>query len=642
LSWWTRCTGLVFSACAVILPISASDIAPNQAVRLPIADVTDRIFVPIAVEKELSHAWVGQIVEDNQGFIWLGTRDILVRYDGSQTKSFSPGSAGSTGVFVQECCRYTLFRDRSGFIWIGASDSVYKYDSVTEQFKMLPIAPDKLQGLVRGINEDSAGIMWLATSRGLTRYNPRNGESARLVHDEADPATLGSNFVRATLEARDGTFWVATNTTVDIFDRKTGRVTHHFSLRNPLQKPDSTGNPYVRLLEDRKGRVWIASARDGLAFIGPERKALAFVSLAAGRNIEPGAWAILEDRKGALWVGTEYGLIRLDLDRKQLLRYRNDPTDHDSLPADWVLALFEDNEDGIWAGTANGGVARFSSDPPPFRRYRRPQGTSSSSDYVVFAFEDSHGVIWAGTKGAVNRIDLKTGRYDVQSIGENTEVGSIAEDRSGQFWIGTFDGSLFRSSPGAPASVAYPHHAGAPGCANNEVRALLVDHDGTLWAGAGDSLCSFDPATNQFRRYQTGIPPPAEIDALAEDESGTFWIGSRQAGLYRFDPRTVSFKAYRHSAAPDSLSDDGVTSILVARSGTIWAGTVRGLDRLDPQTGKFRTYVTRDGLPNDFVNGIAEDESGSLWVTTSYGLSHFRGTCKNGGSVCAYELNKEL
>jgi signal transduction histidine kinase/streptogramin lyase len=324
-------------------------------------------------------------------------------------------------------------------------------------------------------------------------------------------------------------------------------------------------------------------------------------------------------------VGTEYGLIRLDVDRKQLVRYRNDPSDRDSLPADWVQALFEDHEDGIWVGTANGGVARFSADSAPFRRYRRPQGTSDSSrtDYVVVAYEDSHGVIWAGTKGAINRIDLRTGRYDIQPIGENTEVGSVAEDRSGQFWIGTFDGSLFRFNPVTEAWVAYPHQTGAPGCANNEVRALLVDHQGTLWAGAGDSLCSFDPAVNQFRRYKIAIPSPAEIDALAEDNSGTFWIGSRQAGLYRFDPATARFTAFRHSAATDSLSDDGVTSILVARSGAIWAGTVRGLNRLDPQSGKFTRYLARDGLPSDFVNGIAEDDTGSLWVTTSYGLSHF-------------------
>ena len=486
---------MAFAALIGALQVCARGASSNAAVKLPIIDMTDRVFVSINAEKELSHAWVGQITQGSQGFLWFGTRDSLVRYDGYQIRRYTPGSAGGNGILVQECCRYTVFRDHLGRIWIGGSDFVYKYDLATERFGTLPIASDKLQGLVRGINEDRAGIMWLATSRGLTRYNPRNGETTRFVHNDGDQATLGSNFVRATLEAQDGTFWVATNTTLEVLDRQTGRITQHFSLRNPLQKAVSTGNAYVRLLEDRKGTVWIASARDGLAFFNPRRKALTFVSLTTGPNIEPGAWAILEDRNGTLWVGTEYGLIRLDVERKQLFRYRNDPADRDSLPADWILALFEDDEGGIWVGTANGGVVRFSAAPPPFRRYRRPQGTSGSSttDYVVSAYEDSHGIIWAGTKGAINRIDLRTSRYTVQPIGENTEVGSIAEDRSGEFWIGTFDGSLFRFNPVTQAWVTYPHHAGAPGCANNEVRALMIDRRGTLWAGAGDSLCSFDP-----------------------------------------------------------------------------------------------------------------------------------------------------
>ena len=625
MSYRTRSIGYALSVFVGILSASAKDAPSNSAIKLPIVDVTDRVFVPIAGEKELSHAWVGQITQGSQGFLWFATRDNLVRYDGYQIRNYNPGSVGSNGIFVQECCRYTVFRDRSGRIWIGGSDSVYKYDPATEQFATPPIAPDKLQGLVRGINEDRAGTIWLATSRGLTRYNAKSGETTRFIHKEGDEATLGSNFVRATLEAKDGTFWVATNTTLDLLDRQTGRITQHFSLRNPLQKAASTGNAYVRLLEDRTGKVWIASARDGLAFINPGQTALTFVSLATGRSIEPGAWAILEDRKGALWVGTEYGLVRLDPGRKELVRYHNDPSDRDSLPADWVLALFEDDEDGMWVGTANGGVARSSANPPPFRRYRRPQGTSGSSrtDYVVFAYEDSHGVIWAGTKGAINRIDLKTGRYTVQPIGENTEVGSIAEDLSGEFWIGTFDGSLFRFNPATQAWITYPHHAGATNCANNEVRALSVDHLGTLWAGAGDSLCSFDPAASQFRSYKTGAPSPAEIDAIAEDASGIFWIGSRQAGLYRFDPATAKFTAFRHSAEPGSLSDDGVTSILVDHAGRVWAGTLRGLNRLDPQTGKFTTYLARDGLPSDVINGIVEDTSGDLWITTSYGLAHF-------------------
>src|SRR5580704_19257273 len=181
----------VLSTFVGVLCVSAKDMLPNAAVKLPIIDVTDRVFVPIAAEKELAHAWVGEIVQGGQGFMWFSTRDSLIRYDGHQIRRYTPGSVGANGIFVQECCRYALFRDHSGRIWIGASDSVYRYDPEHEKFTSPPIASGKLQGLVRGIDEDRAGTMWFATSRGLTRYNPANGETTQLLHAENNPATLG-------------------------------------------------------------------------------------------------------------------------------------------------------------------------------------------------------------------------------------------------------------------------------------------------------------------------------------------------------------------------------------------------------------------------------------------------------------------
>jgi ligand-binding sensor domain-containing protein len=208
--------------------------------------------------------------------------------------------------------RYALLKDRSGKIWIGADESLYEYDPETEGFSHLPLPPGVLQlirnvnqELIRNVNQDRNGLIWLATNRGLTRYNPANGETARFLQNESDSASLSK---RATLETKDGTFWVAANGSVDIFDRQTGRVTKHLLLSNPLHNPTTRGNAYVRLLEDHSGTVWIVSARDGLAFVNRERTALTFLTPASGPDLNSAA-AILEDRYGALWIGTEHGLL---------------------------------------------------------------------------------------------------------------------------------------------------------------------------------------------------------------------------------------------------------------------------------------------------------------------------------------------
>jgi len=131
--------------------------------------------------------------------------------------------------------------------------------------------------------------MWFATSRGLpdiTRQmaKPPGWCTLRMTRQVWEAISCGRRWKPQTAR------FVATNTTLDILDRQTGRVTGHFFLRNPLQKSVSTGNAFVRLLEDRSGTIWIASARDGLGFVDRQRKALTFISLASAGNIELGAW----------------------------------------------------------------------------------------------------------------------------------------------------------------------------------------------------------------------------------------------------------------------------------------------------------------------------------------------------------------
>lgn len=619
---------LSFALCGLGVSTAWSEDQFGNSVRkLPITDVADRVFVPISAGSEMSHAWVGQIVDDKEGFLWFGTRDGLVRYDGYQVREYSPHSNPADLSLIAGLIRYSLFRDPSDEkIWVGGDESVYQYDSKTDQLRRLPFSPEDLEGFVRNIYQDRAGKVWLATSRGLIRYEPATGNKARFLHRDGDQSTLSSNQVRASFESRDGTFWVATNNSVDIFDRQTGRVAKHLSLRNPLQKPSSIGNPYVRLLEDRSGSIWIASARDGLAVVDPLHNKLIFLALANGSDPEPGAWAILEDRSGGLWVGTERGLLRLDRERRQFTRYRKNPFDPTTLPADWVLAIFEDRDDGIWLGTANAGIVRFSDSSLSFRRYRRPDAARRfGPEYVFAAYEDNDSAVWVGGKGIVYRVDLKTGMHTLHPIPEDTEVQAITEDRLGRFWIGTTDGSLFRFNPVRDQWTTYRHNAvNSPGCGNNEVRALYVDHSGTLWIGGTDNLCVFEPESERFRAYRNADAPLGVIETIAEDPTGCLWIGSRHSGLHRFDPATGKFTVFQHSFRAGSLSNDVVTSILVDRSGVIWAGTSDGLNRMDDISGKFTTYRDRDGLASSIINGVVQDENGDLWITTSYGLSHFQ------------------
>ena len=142
--------------------------------------------------------------------------------------------------------------------------------------------------------------------------------------------------------------------------------------------------------------------------------------------------------------------------------------------------------------------------------------------------------------------------------------------------------------------------------------------------GTQKGLNRFDRATEQFHHYKSGIQGVGRYSLITEDSSGALWLASWGGGLQRFDPVTGQFTVYRNVPKDArSLSSDHVHSVYVDHSGTVWAGTDNGLNRLDQASGIFTVYSTRDGLPNNSVVGILEDERGRLWLGTRNGLSRF-------------------
>ena len=604
-----------------------------RPVTLPIVDGYDVGFTRPGAESTPSHTRVTQVVQDDVGFIWLGTPDGLRRYDGIRFKHYRPepwNPNSLRGANIE-----ALFKGRDGHLWISSDHFLDRFDPVAEVFTRYRSEPGGIEGQVYHINEDRAGQMWLATDYGLVKLEPVAGTTIRYEHRERDGTTLSSNFVRFTLETRDGSFWIATTSGLDLFDRQAGRVIRRVPLDVGVR------NALMTLLEDSRGVLWVSySSGNGLASVDRATYGVTYYSTHE-REPDPsqlsGVEDILEDHDGALWFATRgNGLLRLDKNRKQFIRYRKRPDDSTSLSEDYIYCLFADRDGGIWAGTSGGGVNRFSIRPIPFRAYHqsisRPQ--SLADDEVLSVLEDRTGVLWVGTKGVLNRI-VRGARgepdhytfYDASDprLGlASTVVVSMAEDRSGYVWFGTFGGGLNRFDPKTGRFKVYRHDpSDARSLADDVVTALFVSRNGALWAGSDSAISRFDPASDRFDVYRIPSEPVSEYHGIGEDADGDLWLATWKAGLQRFHPTTGKFTSYRYDPAGTGPSSDWVSTVIVDRSGTIWAGTQAGLNRLDPRTGAFTVFGEREGLSNSTVTGILEDGNGNLWLSTNNGLNRF-------------------
>src|SRR3984957_9069035 len=596
----------------------------TETITLPVVEGKDIRFSRIASSQGLYQLRVSDLVQDDQGFIWFGTLNGLIRYDGYNFKVFKhdldrPESL--SGVFI-----YSLFKDRAGTIWVGTDQFLDRFDPLTETFSHYHFDVPDSSGLpttVNQISQDSSGMLWLSTRKGLFRLDPVTGNTRHFYHDPGDPSSLGDNDIKSTGEDRAGRFWVGTSQTLDEFDRNTGKVKRHVL----------TGESGIGLWfhEDRFGVFWIVYGPDGsIATFEPKTNKLTryeFDSQGPESNMKNPAYALLEDHEGTMWFGTAVGgLLKFDREHRRFISYHNLPGDRDSLVDNRVIALFEDREKNIWVGMHDVEPQFFATRPQPFTRLTNPSDSRNSitPGLVGALYEDRQGVLWAGVNRSLVRIDRKTGLSSRFQPVAGSEVLSIIEDGPDVLWIaGT--SPLLRYNRKTGELRRYTHDRSDPSTlCSGVVQRLLIDHRHILWAATWDGLCRFDPLTQRFTTYK---PDPKtrglNYYAIAEDPQGNLWLGGN-LGLHRFDPNTDQFTVYSHNSDdPHSLSDNRVVAIYFDRAGTMWVGTQNGLDKVDPRTRTFAVYNERDGLGGNVVSCILEDERGLLWMSTNKGVSSF-------------------
>ena len=585
---------------------------------------TDTHFRRLPSDSGLSQTRVSEIVQDDDGFIWFGTQNGLNRFDGYKCKVFrhDPNDPGSlSGVYI-----YSLFKDRSGFIWVGSDQFLDRFSPVTETFTHYPLPIPDSSGLTTTVNhigQDSSGMLWLSTGKGLFRLDPTSGQTTRFLHDPADPASLGDDEIKSTGEDRQGRFWVGNSQTLDEFDRKAGKVIRHIPI------PDSRVG--VRFHEDRFGVFWIFYGNDGLPAI-LDRKTNRLMRYEFNPDNRSGgstnrAYAILEDHEGTMWFGTAAnGLLKFDREHHRFVSYTDRPGDSDSLADTRVTALYEDREGNIWTGLHQVRPNFFTTKRQPFEKFIHESGNPNSlgSPLVGAIYEDKRGVLWVGTDRALNMIDRRLGQYSTFKLISGTEVLGIVESGANTLWFGTSQG-LKRYDRTTGELRSYNRIPGdASSVCSGIIERLLIDRHGTLWGATWDGLCQFDSSTQRFTTYKPDAKSGGlDYHAIAEDSNGDMWLGGNM-GLHRFDRLTKHFTIHNHNSDDStSLSDNRVNSVYFDRAGTMWVGTQNGLDKFDPKTNTFKTYSERDGIAGNVVSCVLEDGRGLLWMSTNKGISNF-------------------
>lgn len=517
------------------------------------------------------------IAQTPDGYLWIGTEEGLVRFDGVRFTVFDKHST----PILQNNQILALLSDRHQNLWIGTNGgglSRFSNGTFTTYTSHDGLSSDSILCL----HEDRAGAIWIGTDGGgLVRFE--NGK----FHAFTKADGLPDNSVFAVSEDAHGNLWIGTHG---------GLSTLSGGKFLKYKAAHALATDYIRATYvDRHGSVWVGTNGDGLYLITPSGTTRFSTKDGLASNA---ILSVFEDGAGSIWIGTGTGLNRFSDGKFSSFKAE------DTLREKEVWAVFEDREGTLWFGTGGSGLNCLKKGS--FSTLSKEDGLVS--DVILPVYEDGEGALWMGSDQGLTR--WKDGRTTVyttkQGLADNL-VFSIVQDHIGDMWIGTSRG-LSRLSNGT--FTTFNAKNGLP---NDFVLCTYIDRQGNLWVGTRGGLSRFDG--RQFVTYTTrdGLSN-RNVLCLFEDDEENLWIGTGGGGLNRF--KNGRFSAF---TTREGLANDFVWSIYGDNDKTLWLATNGGgLSRF--RNGKFTTYSTAKGLYDDALFAVLDDKLGHLWMTSNKGV----------------------
>lgn len=625
-------------------------------------DEKDLRFERLGVKDGLSNSTVLAVLQDQKGFIWLGTADGLDRYDGNKITAFRHSESDPTTIGGNSI--YALLETHDGTLWVGADPGgLNRYDQAANTFTTYLNDPDDPESLsdngVWSLYEDKQGTLWVGTRNGLNAFDPQTGKFKTYKPDPNTPGTLAGSIVYCITEDHAGYLWVGTREGLNRLDRETGQFRLY---KNDPENPASlSSNRVWGIHEDSQGILWIATRGGGLNRFDPQT---GIFSAYLNDPNDPqsisdnNCWKIFEDQEGNLWVTTERGgLNRLDPLSGKFTSYQHNPNDPFSISHNDLFGLYKDRSGVLWITSRRGGVNKLYPAMQRFSLYKHiPENAASLNSNVINGILlDPQGILWIGTSGGgLNRLDRATNQVKVYLLDSNNpnslpgnDIYTLYQDQEGLIWIGLQGGGLSRFDPLHETFTNYKQQADDPkSISSSYIPAIAPAADGKLWLGTlGFGVDLFDPASGEAIHFKND---PNNTNSLVEDTiyallagtDGKLWIGTGRGGADLFDPASGRFTHFQHDPQnPNSLINNTVQVIHRAQDGAIWFGTSQGLSRLDPDRVTFSNYTIETGLPNDNIYGILSDDQGNLWLSSGNGIIRFN---PQSGISHSYDLSDGL
>ncbi len=609
----------------------------------------------------LSQNRVSSIVQDHDGFIWIGTEDGINKYDGYNFEIFKRNPGDSLSINDNQALAMHVAKD--GTLWIGGSlTGLSKYNSAAKTFTRYNhnhSNPNSLaEDIIISFSEDEKGNLWIVTqNKGFDYMIVNEGKFIHMANMLPPDYKIQEDQIFFIHQDKQNNLWIGTE----------GKI-HYFKISYnetgvPKLQPIKIENQILStaalsIEEDKDGNIWIGTPGEGLLQFDYKDKILRKFKL-SDNSSSFNSLVILSlkaDEIGNLWVGgfprednpdseigTSPGLLRLNIQSKEIEKFLADPKDEKSLSSNRILSLFIDKTGVLWVGTFLSGINVYDKSVIKFSLVTTGQEESNKIKGPIRGFYiDENKILWVASQGSgLISYDRSKDKYEFFTHSKNnpssisTDIVQCIYDDGKYMWIGTQQG-LNRFDKKTKTFKRFYIDPLNPNLNVNGINYNIIEIDklpGYLWFGTnGSGLVRFDKEKETFKKYTYDPEDASSLSSRAnfvrivwysKSRPDELWTGTTN-GINILDLKTEKFRYYNYDTKDStSLSHPNVMNFYEDKNGYVWVATYGGgLNRFDPKTEKFlRLTQENSGLPNNGVYGSLPDENGNLWLSTNNGIT---------------------
>ena len=573
-------------------------------------------FQNFSINNGLAHTQVNTITEDNRGYVWIGTKAGLNRFDGTSFITYKYDFEDESTIPANDVSK--LLFSKTGTLVVGTwGEGVGFMDPISGKVQRLKNDLFVLDAKsIKSLFEDSDTTLWIGTfGGGVFKYNYKTKAIQKCIHQS--PKFKDSfNYTQGIVEIKDTVYIVSNENGLGCIPRNSKVIN---TVLNTQGNSVFDGNLSSIAVD---GNELFLGTYDGELIIFNTLTKKYTTKYLEGDSVSNGSRFIsdiLVDSKHMLWIATNGGVYKYDVEK--------DNVTFESNKKARVFTVFEDSRHIFWVGTWGKGIEKYD---PLTMIFKTIDLRDFPSSNVISIAELKDSILALGTLRGIVLCDLKRGKLSFLALkgklGEfvnNNIVRSIV--RVDDYMLAVVQDDVYKIE--YKKAVCEKHFISRiDKFKDTYFRDLCIDRVGKIWLSSwSDGFFEIKEKEGQYVQHSNDkITFGTQVHAMSfiyQSKSGDYWVGTK-TGLLKFDNDNNVFGAIDFSSITDFPSQCSIYAIDEDDKGVLWLATSHGLLKYDYMNKNHKMYSEKNGLPSHVITGLKYYNK-ELWLSSSDGLIRF-------------------